>query len=128
MKAFQKTPTSSLLTPAFDLNSLSLMEVQNESQTTLVNPSDEFMELVLEKSHTVLNTRLLVNGKPRYRISTLDKDGAHTKVTDLMTNEQIASLKRRTFFADKVKLARRFGGQSVKKEDWMAKGKLDNGQ
>jgi hypothetical protein len=103
------------------------MELLNESQATLVNPSDEYLELVLEKSATVLNTRLLVNGKARYRISTLDRDAAHTKVTDLRTNEEMSSVKRRTFFATKVQFARRFGGQAIKKDKWMVEGKLDNG-
>lgn len=106
----------------------SFMELQTESQATLVSPPDEYLELVLEKSSTVLNTRLLVDGKPRYRLSTMDRDAAHTKLTDLRTNEMIASFKRRTFFADKVQFARRFEGKSIKKDEWMVKIKLDSGQ
>ena len=103
------------------------MALSNESQATLVNPTDEYLELVLEKSATVLNTRLLVNGRARYRTATLDRDGAHTKVIDLRTNEEMSSVKRRTFFSDKVQFARRFGGEAIKKDKWMVEGKLDNG-
>ncbi|KAJ3519057.1 hypothetical protein NMY22_g13368 [Coprinellus aureogranulatus] len=102
------------------------MEHQNDSQTTLVNPSEAYLELVVEKS-SILNTRLLVDGRPRYKISTTDRDAAHTKVFDLRTNQEISSYKHRAVFPDQVKFTRRFGGRSFKKDEWMVKTKLDTG-
>jgi hypothetical protein len=98
-----------------------------DSQLTLINPEPP-LELVLEKSSTPLNTRLLVNGKPRYKVSTVDRDANVTDVTDLRTNEVIATIRRRSFLSDKVKFPRRFGGKSLKKDDWMTEVKLNNGQ
>ncbi|KAJ2933698.1 hypothetical protein H1R20_g3368, partial [Candolleomyces eurysporus] len=98
-----------------------------DSQLTLINPEPP-LELVLEKSSTPLNTRLLVNGKPRYKVSTVDRDANITDVTDLRTNEVVATIHRRSFFSDKVKFPRRFGGKSVKKEDWMTEIKLNTGR
>lgn len=98
-----------------------------DSQITLTNP-EPALELVLEKSATPMNTRLLVDGNPRWKISTVDRDAAITDVTDLRTNTIVSSFRRRTFFSDKVKFANRFGGKSVKKEEWMTEVKLATGQ
>ncbi|KAJ2915249.1 hypothetical protein MD484_g5161, partial [Candolleomyces efflorescens] len=97
-----------------------------DSQLTLINPEPP-LELVLEKSSTPLNTRLLVNGKARYKVSTVDRDANITNVTDLRTNQVIATVQRRSFLSDKVKFPLRFGGKSLKKDDWMTPIKLDTG-
>jgi hypothetical protein len=97
-----------------------------DSQITLINP-EPTLELVLEKPASLLNTRLLVNGKPRFEVSTVDRDESITNLTDLRTNEVVATIHRRTFLPDKVKFSRRFGGKSVKKGDWMAKVKPSAG-
>jgi hypothetical protein len=103
------------------------MDSRLDSQLTLINPEPP-LELVLEKPSTLLNTRLLVNGKPRYKVSTVDRDANVTEVIDLRTDEVIATIHRRSFLSDKVKFPHRFGGKSMKREDWMTEIKLDTGQ
>ncbi|RXW12974.1 hypothetical protein EST38_g12883 [Candolleomyces aberdarensis] len=103
------------------------MDLPADSQVTLINP-ETTLELVLEKPAYPLNTRLLVNGKPWFKISTVDRDANITNITDLRTNEVVATIRRRMFLSDKVKFPRRFGGKSVKKDDWMSKVKLSTGQ
>ncbi|EAU82107.1 hypothetical protein CC1G_09566 [Coprinopsis cinerea okayama7 len=97
-----------------------------DSQLTLVNQEPP-LELVLEKPATPLNTRIFVNGKPRYKVSTVDRDGNVTDVTDLRTNAVVATIKRRSILPDKVKFPAKFGGKAVKKDDWMVETKLDSG-
>ncbi|RXW16628.1 hypothetical protein EST38_g9223 [Candolleomyces aberdarensis] len=103
------------------------MDFRTDSQVTLTNPGPT-LELVLENPAYPLNTRLLVNGKPWFKISTVDRDANITNITDLRTNEVVATIRRRMFLSDKVKFPRRFGGKSVKKDDWMAEVKLSTGQ
>ncbi|RXW16629.1 hypothetical protein EST38_g9222, partial [Candolleomyces aberdarensis] len=85
------------------------MDLPADSQVTLINP-ETTLELVLEKPAYPLNTRLLVNGKPWFKISTVDRDANITNITDLRTNEVVATIRRRMFLSDKVKFPRRFGG------------------
>jgi len=101
----------------------------NDSQLTLIDPSPG-LELVLDNPSTPLNTRLCVNGRARYAVVTKSngRDARQTDVTDLRTNEVIATMKTRTFLSDTVKFQKRFGGKSVKKEQWMHKTKLENGR
>ncbi|KAJ2933729.1 hypothetical protein H1R20_g3378, partial [Candolleomyces eurysporus] len=103
------------------------MDLRTDSQVKLTNPEPP-LELVLEKPASPLNTRLLVNGKPWFKISTVDRDANITNITDLRTNEVVATISRRMFLSDKVKFPRRFGGKSVKKNDWMSEVKLSTGQ
>jgi len=77
------------------------------------------MELVIEKPTLPANSRLLLNGVPRFKISTVDRNHAITEVFDLQTNTVIAKLKRRSWFPDQVKFANRFGGKPIKQEEWM---------
>ncbi|KAJ2915248.1 hypothetical protein MD484_g5160, partial [Candolleomyces efflorescens] len=80
-----------------------------DSQLTLINP-EPHLELVLERPSTHLNTRLLVNGRARYKISTVDRDANITKVTDARTNRVIATIRK-----------------SLRVEEWMKQIKLHNG-
>ncbi|RXW12973.1 hypothetical protein EST38_g12882 [Candolleomyces aberdarensis] len=102
------------------------MDFRMDSQITLTNP-EPFLELVLEKPASPLNTRLLVHGRPWFEVSTIDRDANITNITDLRTNEVIATIIRHTFLSDKVKFPRRFGGNSVNKGDWMTEVKLGTG-
>ncbi|KAJ2923047.1 hypothetical protein H1R20_g14047, partial [Candolleomyces eurysporus] len=101
------------------------MDFRMDSQITLTNQEPP-LELVLEKPASPLNTRLLVHGRPWFEVSTIDRD-AITNITDLRTNEVVATIIRRTFLSNKVKFPRRFGGNSVKKGDWMTEVKLSTG-
>ena len=103
------------------------MDPRLDSQFALVNPEPP-LELVLEKLSNPLNTRLLVDGRPRYKVSTVDREKNVTNIVDLRTNEIVATIRRQSFLADRVGFPRRFGGKSVKKDDWMTKVKLKNGQ
>ena len=98
-----------------------------DSQITLINP-EPILELVVDEPESPLNTRLLVNRKPRYEVSTVDRDANITNITDLRTNEVVATIHRRTLLSDKVTFPRRFGGKSIKKDDWMTEVKLSTGQ
>ena len=104
-------------------------ETQNESgsQVTLVNTSLlNPLELLLDKSNSVLNTRLLVDSRPRYNVSTLDRDGNDTDVKDIRTGEVLAMIRRRFFRSDTVRFPGRFGGEKVKKDEWLTRRKGKN--
>ncbi|KAJ2933717.1 hypothetical protein H1R20_g3380, partial [Candolleomyces eurysporus] len=102
------------------------MDFRTDSQITLTSPEPP-LELVLEKPASPLNTRLLVHGRPWFEVSTIDREANITNITDLRTNEVVATIIRRTFLSDKVKFPRRFGGNTVKKGDWMTEVKLSTG-
>ena len=101
----------------------------NDSQLTLIEPSPG-LELVLDNPSSPLNTRLYVNGRARYAVVTKanGRDAQQTNVTDLRTNEVIATMMAKTFLSDTVMFPSRFGGKTMKKEQWMHKTKLENGR
>ncbi|KAJ2915231.1 hypothetical protein MD484_g5173, partial [Candolleomyces efflorescens] len=99
---------------------------RTDSQITLTNP-EPALELVLKRPTSILNTHLLVNGKPRFQISTVDRNASITKITDLRTQEVVVTIHRKIFSPDKIKFPRRFGGKSVKKDAWMSEVKLTTG-
>lgn len=99
----------------------------NASQVTLVNPQDPYLEIRLEKPGKILNTRLLVDQRARYQVATVDSQQMCTIIKDLSTNKIIATLQRKTFLSDTVTFPKRFGGKSVKKDNWIVAGKRENG-
>ncbi|KDR82171.1 hypothetical protein GALMADRAFT_222045 [Galerina marginata CBS 339.88] len=97
----------------------------SSSQVTLVNP-DPPTALVFTKSST-LNTTLLNNNKPYFKVSTLDAAGARTTRTNVETNELLVTIKKRTLHSDTIKFANKHEWKSLKQKDWLVDGKLADG-
>lgn len=98
-----------------------------DSKTTLFDLDSSVTRLVFSKNST-LNANLLTNGKIRYVVSTTDRHAQHTKVTDAITKTEIASVRKRTFLADKITLAGRQGGAAQKLADVLQQYKADDGR
>lgn len=98
----------------------------SESQITLVNP-EPTTELTLS-IRSVLNTTLLVEGKPVISISTPDPAASVTKITDLTTNQLLVTIKRRAFRSDAIIFEKRYSGESLKLKDWLQETKTSDGQ
>jgi len=99
----------------------------NKSQVTLVNP-DPPTELVFSKFNSVLNNNILLNGRPCFKIATVDPAGAHTTIIDVQTNALLVSIKRRTLRADVITFKDHYGGKSLKLKQWVVEsGKTQGG-
>ena len=98
-----------------------------ESQITLVNP-DPPTELVFSKVDSMLNNSILLQGRPYFKITTVDPSGANTTITDAQTNELLVSIKRRTLHADAITFVQHYGGKSLKLKKWVIEsGKTQGG-
>ena len=99
----------------------------NDSQLTLVEYEPP-LELVLDRASTPLNTSICINGRARYQVSTVNgRDSRTTDITDLLKRTVIASYKTRAIFSDKVKFPHKYGGNWIKKDDWLKRTKSDSG-
>ncbi|PPQ82211.1 hypothetical protein CVT24_012889 [Panaeolus cyanescens] len=97
------------------------------SAVTLVN-SRPHSELVITKP-SALNNVLLLNGKPRYIISTTDPAAAKTKITDARTKELLAKVHRRTIFSDEVMFTHHENGKPIKiGKEWFKESKMPDGR
>ncbi|KIM46937.1 hypothetical protein M413DRAFT_23258 [Hebeloma cylindrosporum] len=85
------------------------------SQITLVNP-DPPIELVFSKFNSMLNNNIFINGRPHYKIVTIDP---HTTITDVQTNELLVRIKRRTLHADAITFTHHYGGNPLKLKQWV---------
>lgn len=97
-----------------------------DSRITLINPDCLTTRLVFSKNST-LNANLLDNGRIRYTVSTTDPQAQKTKVTDAITKEELALIRRRTFFSDRIRFSRRQGGAEQKLSDVLQEHKADDG-
>jgi len=97
----------------------------SSSEATLVNPEPP-TALVFTKSST-LNTTLLMNNRPYFKVSTLDAAGARTTITNVETNELLVTMKKRILQSDIVKFANKYGGKSLKQKDWLVETKMADG-
>mgnify|MGYP001400280696 CR=1 FL=1 len=89
------------------------------SQSTLVNVEAP-IEFVL-KLPGLFNNLLSVNGVARYRILSKDAQQWNSDVTDLRTNEIIASVRRNSFTPDTVRFPGKNGGKAIKKSKWLVR-------
>ena len=96
------------------------------SQVTLVDPAPP-LELEVE-SNAISNTRLLVHGTPRYKVSTLDNAAYTTDIIDLETNSDIASIRIHNFRADTVRFPGRIdvARKEIEKDRWIVQRKGKN--
>jgi len=100
--------------------------LDNESQITLVNVEPTSTFVITKPS--ILNTQFLLNGRPCFKVATVDAAAAKTTITDEATGELLATIKRRIFHADSVRFAHRYEGKPLAINDWMKEGKMTNGQ
>ncbi|KAF9048899.1 hypothetical protein BJ165DRAFT_1463418 [Panaeolus papilionaceus] len=97
------------------------------SVLTLVNPPKAHRELVITKPST-LNNVLLLNGSPRYRISTSDPAAAKTDIFDARTKEQLVKIKRRIFFTDEITFINHGGDTKKIGKEWLKESKMPDGR
>ncbi|PPQ65188.1 hypothetical protein CVT24_011065 [Panaeolus cyanescens] len=96
------------------------------SQATLVNPQEN-VKLIITKA-SALNNVLLLNGRPRFIISTTDIAGSKTLITDARTKELLVKINRRSLFADEIKFTHHNQGKAVKAgKEWFIEGKMPDG-
>ena len=97
------------------------------SHSTLVNPEAP-IELVCATNDS-LNTYLLVNGVPRYKIFTPGPgEWSPGTVTDLETKEVIVKIPKRLLGPDTVIFPGKYEGKEMKKRKWLARSVVKSGQ
>lgn len=97
------------------------------SVLTLVNPPKSHKELVITKPST-LNNVLLLNGSPRYIISTVDPSAAKTKISDARTKEVLVKIRRRILRSDDITFTHH-GGNAIKiGKEWLKESKMPDGR
>lgn len=82
--------------------------------------------LVFSENNT-LNAKLLAGGQVRYIVSTTDRHAQHTKIIDAITRTEVASIRKRTLYADRITLAYRQGGATQKLADVLQQYKMGGG-
>jgi hypothetical protein len=92
---------------------------------TLVDSNRQAVQLVFSRNST-LNTNILINGQIRYIVSTTDRHAKETKIVDGLTKVELVSIRRRTFFPDKIMFANRSSVER-KLSDVMKDYKMDDG-
>ena len=96
------------------------------SQATLVNPEPP-LEFIFSSSKP-LNSNLLLDGSPRYKIETLDLNQWESDVTDTRTNELVVSVRKLLFLPDYVRFPAKNGGKPLRRSKWLVQSKAKNGQ
>lgn len=83
--------------------------------------------LFVFSKRSTTNAEILVNGRPRYEISTTDSQLQHTRVIDAITKDELVSIRRRTFRSDIITFVNHHGGAEQKVKDAVQKSKTQDG-
>ncbi|KAF9557589.1 hypothetical protein CPC08DRAFT_710304 [Agrocybe pediades] len=106
------------------------------SEVTLLNP-DPPTELVFTKNST-LNTTLLLNGRPRYKIETVDAALSKTDIKDLRgrnaeNGKVVVKLRKKLLLGDTITFINdeaiipSAGRKAMKQREWLVEGRLEDG-
>ncbi|KAF8874713.1 hypothetical protein CPB84DRAFT_1797253 [Gymnopilus junonius] len=122
MKASQPPSLNRSTSPPHNLTMtttfLSPME-SNPSQITLVAP--ESTSTLIFSKPSALNTILLLNGRPLYKIATVDAAAERTTIADAATGEMVVTIQRRDVLPSWVTFSERSvtGARKVKLREWL---------
>lgn len=83
--------------------------------------------LFVFSKRSTTNAEILVNGRPRYEISTTDSQLQHTRVIDAVTKTELVSIRRRAFRSDKITLVNHHDGAEKQVTDVVQKRKTEDG-
>ncbi|KAF8871741.1 hypothetical protein CPB84DRAFT_1967667 [Gymnopilus junonius] len=101
------------------------MSAFSPSESTLFNP--EPPTILIFSNPSVINNVVFLNGRPLFRISTLDKSVEHTQIMDAQTKEVLVDIRERILQPDTIQFTNKYDGRVFKQRQWLVGGKLENG-